>query len=790
MFGGTGGPFFSWGTPGATAQDLGIAAGQWYQSVSGTQNQGAPGVQTITPGIQNQGLAGLSQNGQTPSTPLVAQGGGGPVQQLFPPTPAAQATPNKGAVLAAIEGVILASTPAQKAHEFLWQPGKGVAGKDEFKEEVLAYHAEVKAYAVVQPKSTVVKVIHGLSKYFHPSAAQDLRGKVIARLGDWTEIATPYSVAMPDNTTWAWEKVKLCNDAVAWANFVGGAANKNEVWTPPATPQTTIDLPRMVYLPATLAKYAVEKERTAFEMYQHLSSLVSRDESGIDEASAKMLLQWFMAAGQKEHGTTTQQKLSVKFDIVASVEPEFVQWAHKQLCSYVGQGPVKLVQPQQTQPSHADAYLQSMTKVLTEFATSHKTALSEQAKKSEEGKTLNDYDVAALCGFCGVSDPGQCPAIYPMFKTSKNVEDARANIMKGMEMFSKEEGIEIDRSIFLSEEVIKDIMKVRPNPFGTVGTAETSDRGVTNLVLLPRRNEEIDKMMLQEKAVEESKHTRTLRDAERLAKNDTRAPPRNYYTLKLNVGSTVVFLGVVYGTKCSLYLKMKLFYNILNSREVYGLRDAYSQLKCRQYVWAIYDDMRSFFSQRMQPSDFQKMSPTYPVSLLDSIFEQARFALEVNRVNFPVAWLEKTEPEVKYTGNYESEGRGPMSFLSPYAAVNGDNNDTRRSQDLYCSSTGQTFEHMHPKLRAALKDFHKKFQGRTYLQEIMAQAGVSWSDMPKLRATTNRETGKDELCWNWLLGTCRFGSKCNFFRSHDNGKNLPDQFVEDVIRVLKPGIEK
>jgi hypothetical protein len=200
MFGGTGGPFFSWGTPGATAQDLGSTAGQWYQSVSLTQNQGAQSVQVaqnITPGSQNQALAGLSQNGQPPGTPNVATGGGGLAVQLFPPTPAANLVPSKGAVLAAIEGVILSSTTAQKVHEFKWQPEKGEAGKADFKEEALSYHAEVMAYAVIQPKSQVIKVIHGPSKYFHPSAAQDLRGKVIARLGDWTEIATPHSVALP-----------------------------------------------------------------------------------------------------------------------------------------------------------------------------------------------------------------------------------------------------------------------------------------------------------------------------------------------------------------------------------------------------------------------------------------------------------------------------------------------------------------------------------------------------------------------------------------------------------------
>jgi hypothetical protein len=168
----------------------------------------------------------------------------------------------------------------------------------------------------------------------------------------------------------------------------------------------------------------------------------------------------------------------------------------------MGQGPARAA-PQQQQPITAQpstSYLESMTKVLTEFATSQKTALSEQAKKSEEGQTLNDYDIAALCGFCGVTDPGQCPALYPMFKTSKNVEDARSNIMSAMELFAKEAGIEIYRSVFLTEEVVKDVMKVRPNPYGTVGTAETSDRGVSNLVLLPQRNDEIEKMMMLERA--------------------------------------------------------------------------------------------------------------------------------------------------------------------------------------------------------------------------------------------------------------------------------------------------
>jgi hypothetical protein len=276
----------------------------------------------------------------------------------------------------------------------------------------------------------------------------------------------------------------------------------------------------MVYLPAVIAKYAVEKERTAFEMHAFLSTLVS----GNDCALAKMVYggrterTWCSSNNSAKGGPQigpgsecgagicavgTQTTLFLCGTGTGKSGGTTTSAGSAESCKCV--------------PPIDDTSLDGVRNIPQSGA--------ERASKeiSDERKTLNDYDISALCGFCGVSDPGQCPAIYPMFKTSKSTDDARANIMKGMEMFAKEEGIEIDRSVFLGEEVIKDIMKVRPNPFGTVGTAETSDRGVSNLVLLPRRNEEIEKMMLQERAAEESKATRTLRDAEKLAKNNTRA---------------------------------------------------------------------------------------------------------------------------------------------------------------------------------------------------------------------------------------------------------------------------
>jgi hypothetical protein len=144
----------------------------------------------------------------------------------------------------------------------------------------------------------------------------------------------------------------------------------------------------------------------------------------------------------------------------------------------------------------------------------------------------------------------------------------------------------------------------------------------------------------------------------------------------------VVFVGVCYGKKSGLFGKLHMLYKVLNSREVFGLRNAFCPIKCKQYTWAIYDDMGSFFSQRMKPTDFQKHSITFPMLLMDSLLEQARFALEVQRVNFPVAWLEqKVTP--KYTGNYKSSGMGVMSVMSPYAGGPADDpKEVKANQDL------------------------------------------------------------------------------------------------------------
>lgn len=76
------------------------------------------------------------------------------------------------------------------------------------------------------------------------------------------------------------------------------------------------------------------------------------------------------------------------------------------------------------------------------------------------------------------------------------------------------------------------------------------------------------------------------------------------------------------------------------------------------------------------------------------------------------------------------------------------------------------------------------------IQEIMQNANIWWEDLPKCEHFVNQMTGANELCWNHVVGACKFGIKCMYAGSHVSGKKLPADFVEQVAALFKPGLAK
>lgn len=106
-------------------------------------------------------------------------------------------------------------------------------------------------------------------------------------------------------------------------------------------------------------------------------------------------------------------------------------------------------------------------------------------------------------------------------------------------------------------------------------------------------------------------------------------------------------------------------------------------------------------------------------------------------------------------------------------------------------STGDKLSHIHPSIRAALKEYHEKFAGRVMIQRLLDHANITLQDLPFLTPLVDSQSGKNWLCYNHCLGICQHGRQCLFRRrnGHVDGAALPQDFVRTLLDKLKPGVD-
>ena len=129
----------------------------------------------------------------------------------------------------------------------------------------------------------------------------------------------------------------------------------------------------------------------------------------------------------------------------------------------------------------------------------------------------------------------------------------------------------------------------------------------------------------------------------KLEENNLKEPPSTYYTLKLMIATSMELVFTCYGPKCKWYKAAMRLYNVLICKEVAAMTNAFTPLYCRMVTWAMYDDARSFFAQRLMPQDFNTSEIDWPESLLNDILSDVQYVKPIFCANFPAAWEEKKQ---------------------------------------------------------------------------------------------------------------------------------------------------
>jgi hypothetical protein len=204
-------------------------------------------------------------------------------------------------------------------------------------------------------------------------------------------------------------------------------------------------------------------------------------------------------------------------------------------------------------------------------------------------------------GWCGIVWESEVPPIWPLLLGSKEVEDHRLNIMKGVKCFCCRLTVEFDEGVFLWEKTVKALVEIKPNPGEGIPSFESAAKSLSILACRPNTASKIEQERTREQAENDTKKTRSLGEALQLESGDMRTPADNFHDLRLNIGMFAGLLEVLYGGKCEFFHWVFEVYKVMTHPSVAAMKVKFTPLLCRQIMWAIYDDKCSFFPSTPTP---------------------------------------------------------------------------------------------------------------------------------------------------------------------------------------------
>ena len=349
--------------------------------------------------------------------------------------------------------------------------------------------------------------------------------------------------------------------------------------------------------------------------------------------------------------------------------------------------------------------------------------------------------------------------------------------------------MERDKSIFLKQQYLDDLVKLRFNPGGRVAQYESADKGISMLVCRSLSAAEVENLRGFEDSSEQTRSTRQL-DEILKEKSKTTLPAQNYMELKLNLSTFCALLWALFGEHCDYYRELLKLLNILDTEECFTIREAYTKEVCARITWAIINDGRSYFGRTCVATDFaQGEDYRFSVSCIDAITNEVRHGLSVIRANFPVQWI--TPPPASEmattTGRQQKLRQHTMPSTPPPTNWTTSPPTTGQAQTNGQQARTPTEDFRHIKIKALMDPYLAKHNNYINLSAILTASGKTMRDMPTLPNYCT-PTGTAYICWNNVLGRCFRGRRCKFIKGHVRKGEVTDEFAEAVADCIGKGV--
>lgn len=522
------------------------------------------------------------------------------------------------------------------------------------------------------------------------------------------------------------------------------------------------------FIPEVFMKWLLEKQRTPFEFYAYVLDFISNIDDSTLKAKCQTvcdpLLTWCLCSCMKEK-ETSKAPLTQLSPPISPIVPSN---------SCAGNLAARLAATTgSAQPNKGGGGLNSSTnlvdivkacvdnnsKVITMFGQQQQKwaqqgGTKSTAEKDDSGWSEFQWNQAA--GFCGVDDPNDVPVLLQKLVKAKKTELAGL-VQEAMVDMAADMGVPL-APFYLSSSRLEDIKKGLFSP-GARATITDLKSGIVILDLVERSSAEVATFQSQERAEFDSERNRSLeesREIARLHKQNVGAVPDNVPDAKQTITHYVVFLRVMFGTKCPHY--QELF-------EVKQMVDAWNKESVtpemiKNLFWAIIVDARQFFFA---------WAGAPPTSKLRFTIDTYKAGQYTRMVTLPLAWQDAT-PNERGGGN---PGGNPGG--------NGRGRDQGRQTSRIQSQATNT--DMHPMLEELMKPYKDTFK-RFILSVVCKEAKCTMNELPKLK-----KDGKNG-CVNYALGYCgktAAGKECD--RRHLPKNDVTTSDAESLCSKLRPGLE-
>ncbi len=371
------------------------------------------------------------------------------------------------------------------------------------------------------------------------------------------------------------------------------------------------------------------------------------------------------------------------------------------------------------------------------------SASTGTATPLETEKGFDKDQIAKLKDACGVSDARAIPNIWFVIQSSKgkSYDSYRAHLAKSTNAWCQANHIKQDKSIYLPTNFFKDLVALQFNPGGLVAQYSSVAKIMSMLACRLVTAVEAKYQQGYEEAMDQTKGTRSLKELLKGNRGKVITPPPDYMQLKLNIGSYCAILWSIFGEQCDFYRKLLKIYRILDRKECFTIREAYTKEICARITWAIVDVGHSFFGRNPVASNFTAGARLqFSMLLLESITDAVRNALPIQRATFPKEWLTPTPSplgqgggEYQGGGGYQSprQPAGPplTNWPNPAPAITpalsgGPSPGGPRKQG------GEDVQN--PKIKTLMDPYLQKYNNYIDLSALLTASGKRFGDLPTL----------------------------------------------------------